>query len=299
MIYFRKLFILMVLIIGSFNTNAKLPEQYDTLPNEQKQDALWDEINKSHLGNPLPVLNNGGFWEALEKLKGLFNLSPTFDHFGDEVPNGRVKILHPNGAVGKIYFKPATGHPFTGIYQTGGIGLARLSLATAPSDTAFIPGMAVKILILNHPSLNLHVMNSLEGQGDNWNFFAKDFSNQIAHPNTWTLKAIEKIFEWTRSPANDLPLDHLAYWNDQGAAIAQPVAPERLYFRPSESVKNVTPASSREDFRASLAQINVGSLYDVYGEYKGTEYYVGTLMLESTLLASEYGDKQLFFQHQR
>jgi hypothetical protein len=299
MMYCRKIFILMVFVLGSFSINAKLPEQYNTLPNEQKQDALWDEINKSHLENQLPVLSSGGFWEALNKLKGLFNLSPTFDHAGDEVPNGRVKILHANGVVGKIYFKPASGHPFTGVYQSGGIGLVRLSMTAPASDTSFIPGMAIKILVLNHPSVNLHVMNRLEGQEGNWNFFAKDFSNQIEHPQTWTLKAIEKIFEWTRSPANDLPIDHLAYWNDKGEVITPPISPERLYFRPSETVKNVIPAASREDFRVSLSHINVGPLYEVYGEYKGAEYYIGTLMLESTLLASDYGDKQLFFQHQR
>lgn len=299
MIYLRKLFVLLVLFTCCLNINAKLPEQYDTLPNEQKQDILWDQINKSHLENPLPELNQGGFWDVLDKLKGLFNLKPTFDHFSDEIPAGRVKIIHANGAVGKIFFKPASGHPFTGIYQSGGIGLVRLSVATAPSDTSFIPGMAIKMLISNHASINLHVMNALEGQAGNWNFFAKDFSNQIAHPQTWTLKAIEKIFEWTRSPANDLPLSHWAYWNDQGQAIMQPITPDRLFFRPAESVKNVIPTSSREDFRVSLSKIIVGPLYEVYGEYMGTEYDVGTLMLESSLIASEYGDKQLFFQHQR
>jgi len=43
----------------------------------------------------------------------------------------------------------------------------------------------------------------------------------------------------------------------------------------------------------------MGPIYEVYGEYQGTEYHIGTLMLESALLASNYGDKKLFFQHQR
>ncbi|HAT1658907.1 TPA: hypothetical protein RG395_000007 [Legionella pneumophila] len=278
---------------------AQLPDNYQSLSAQQKQDLLWDEITHSHEIQPLPPLTGNSFNEVLEKLKGLFNLSPTFDHAGDELPEGRVKIIHANGSVGKIAFIPAPNHPFTGIYQKGGIGLARLSLATSPADDNYIPGMAIKFLISQHDSLNLQVMNLLEGQKENWNYFAKDFSNKIPHPTSWTLKAIEKIFEWTRSPANDLPLWHLAAWTSEGRFEGIPIYPERLFFRPSSSIKDIIPEDSREDFRTSLLQIPMGSLYEVYGEYRGSEYHVGTLILESTLLASNYGDKNLFFRHQR
>lgn len=179
------------------------------------------------------------------------------------------------------------------------VGLARLSLATKPSDDSYTPGMAVKILLPNHPSLNLQVMNCLDGQGSNWNYFAKDFSNEIPHPKSWTLKAIEKIFEWTRKPANKLPLSHLAKWTNRGEEVADPVTPDQIYFKPSALVKHVIPQDSREDFRTSFADVGFGTIYDVYGDYQGTEYYIGELMLESALLASNYGDKTLFFQHQR
>ena len=49
----------------------------------------------------------------------------------------------------------------------------------------------------------------------------------------------------------------------------------------------------------SLGNITEGALYEVYGILDDTEYHIGTLMLESTLLASNYGDKTLFFQHRR
>lgn len=298
MLYYRKL-LLLVLFVGCCAVNAKLPENYDTLPNEQKQDILWEKISQSHSKNPFPEMSQGGFLEVLAKLRGLFNLRPTFDHASDEIPDKRVKIIHANGSVGKIYFMPAAGHPFTGIYQSGGIGLARLSVATTPSDTSFVPGMAIKILVLHHPSVNLQVMNRLEGQDGDWNYFANDFSNQIPHAKNLVLKAIEKIFEWTRKPANELPLSHLAALNDQGEQVLRPIAPDRLFFRPSDLVRNSIPATSRDDFRLSLSGINVGPIYEVYGVLQDVEYHVGTLMLESTLLASEYGDKKLFFQHQR
>ncbi len=280
-------------------TQAALPIDYDALSTTEKQDVLWQNILTSYNTEPRPEIVTGGFWHTLELLKGLFSLSPTFDYASDEMPKGRKKIIHANGSVGKMVFEPASGHPFTGIYQRGGRGLVRLSLAQASTDTSYIPGMAVKFFVDDHPSLNLHVMNALEGQGEDWNFFAKTFSNQIEHPTGWVLKAIEKIFEWTRSPANDLPVSHLAQWNEYGEPIAMPVAPTRLFFKPVESVSHIIPSDSREDFRQSLETIPLGPIYDVYGELAGRSYLIGTIHLESQLLASKYGDSTLFFQHQR
>lgn len=294
----RFLFISFLCTLG-MAAYADLPPDYEQLSNEQKQEALWTNVTYSHHKNPLPEMSKGGFWEAWEKLKGLFNLGPSFDHESDEMPTGRKKILHPNGSVGKVVFTPVSGHPFTGIYATGDVGIARLSTGVAPTDKSFVPGMALKFFIPQHASVNLHVMNSLNGQDADWNFFAKTFSNKIEHPTGWVLKAIEKLFEWTRKPANDLPVSHLADWDNEGHHVLSPVAPERLYFKPAESVVGIIDPNSREDFRLSLNQIPYGPMYEVYGEYKGVEYHVGTLSLESELLASEYGDKELFFQHQR
>ena len=157
-----------------FNALANLPDNYLSLDSSQKQEILWENINKSHNEQPLPKLKENGFKDIYSILSGLFNLKPSFDFFSDEIPDGRKKIIHANGSTGKISFIPAAGHPFTGIYQTGTQGIARLSLATSPSDTSFTPGMAIKFLLPDNASLNLHVMNALNGQGSDWNFFAKN-----------------------------------------------------------------------------------------------------------------------------
>jgi hypothetical protein len=289
------------LIYFSVNSSlhAQLPADYMDLAAAEKQTLLWNEITQSHEEDPLPKISGTGFSGVLEKLNGLFNLSPTFDHISDELPKGRVKIIHANGSVGKIAFIPGTNHPFTGIYQHGALGLARFSLAAPAADDSYIPGMAIKLFISQNPSLNLHIMNKLEGQKENWNYFAKDFSNKIAHPTSWTLMAIEKIFAWTRDPANDLPLWHLAAWTSDGQHSGIPVYPERVFFSPTTSVQQIIPENSREDFRTSLLKVPLGPIYEVFGMYQGKQYHIGTLMLESTILASNYGDKNLFFQHQR
>lgn len=278
---------------------AQLPDNYQELSAEAKQDLLWNEVRKSNEIDPFPKLTENSFKQLLITIKGFFNLSPSFDHESDELPDGRAKILHSNGSVGKITFIPKNDHPFTGIYKTGAIGLARLSLAMPASNTTFVPGMAVKFLIDKHSSLNILAINSLEGQGENWNFFAKDFSNKIAHPTGKILRAIELIFQWTHDPANELSLWRLAAWNRDGQPAGIPIYPERIYFKPASDVQNVIAADSRDDFRSSLLLISLGPLYEVYGLYQGNEYHIGTLMLESELLASQYGDNNLFFQHQR
>lgn len=278
---------------------AQIPLNYQDFPAEQKRDYLWNEVVKSHQMNPLPRLSGGSLGDVLDKITGLFDLGPAFDHASDQMPKGRVKIIHSNGSVGKISLLPTPHHPFTGLYQTGAIGVVRLSLAASPTDESYIPGMAIKFIIPLRQSLNVHVMNCLEGQGRNWNFFAKEFTNEIAHPTTFTLKAIEKIFEWTRKPANQLPLWHIASWTNESKKVDAPITPERIYFRPASAITNLISEHSREDFRVALLKIPFGPLYEVYGDYKGVEYHIGTLMLESNLLASDYGDKHLFFQHQR
>lgn len=210
---YRRMYFFVALFLINSISFAQLPYNYQELSAEEKQDLLWSNVTKSHGVVPLPKLNENSFKQLLITIKGFFNLSPSFDHEGDELPEGRAKVLHSNGSVGKITFIPTNDHPFTGIYRTGAMGLARLSLAMPASNTTFVPGMAVKFLIDNHPSLNIHAINSLEGQGGNWNFFANNFSNKIEHPTGKILRAIELIFQWTHDPANELSLWRLAAWN--------------------------------------------------------------------------------------
>lgn len=297
--YFSLITFVFLLFLGQSLCFAELPSNYQSLNAIDKQDLLWNEILTSNAVDPLPPLSGNTFTEMLEKLRGLFNLKPSFDYVSDEEPVGRIKIIHANGSVGKIEFIPAANQPFSGVYHTGAIGLVRLSLAVSPTDDGYVPGMAVKFLLPHHESLNLHAIYLLEGQNDNWNFFANTFSNEVPDPTTWILKLIDEIFEWTRSPATKLPLWHVAAWTNEGQYVSNVVFPDRIYFKPSDQVKNLIPATSREDFRKSLSRIPMGPLYEVYGEYRGREYDIGTIVLKSALLASNYGDQKLFFQHQR
>ena len=53
------------------------------------------------------------------------NLS--FDHTGDTMPEGRVKMTHPRGVSLKVAFRPTEDSPYTGIFKGAKHGIMRIS----------------------------------------------------------------------------------------------------------------------------------------------------------------------------
>lgn len=106
---------------------------------------------------------------------------------GDTMPPGKVfghrqRVIHSIGTVGKIELKPqsTSSHPFTGIFEGASHGIIRLSLAGEPSAVeSFTPGFALKFLRDGSPSVNLVAMPSVDGQQEDYNFFAHEFCNNI------------------------------------------------------------------------------------------------------------------------
>ena len=278
---------------------GQIPVDYQSRTAVEKQELLWEEIAETPWQN-LPDFNNNSWSSILKNIKSLMSLSKTFDHQSDEIPEGRPKFIHTFGSVVQFELEPKGEHQFTGMYQQGASGIARLSLAASPDSIAYTPGMALKFLIDGQPSRNIVVMNSLEGQGQNRNFFAKNFSNKIEEPKSWTLWLLGKVFERTRNPATDLPVAHLASVTQSGEAPALSIAPDQLIMKPSEEAGIVMASDSKEDVRISFQKIPAGTvLYHVYGVLQNQEIYIGDLKTSSEFIASQYGDKKLFFQHRR
>ncbi len=291
------MFIIYLINNGAF---AKLPDNYQSYSAQKKQSLLWKNISDSNQKEGIPTSTSSSWGGVIKKLKVIFSLGKTFDHTSDEMPIGRDKIIHAQGSVAKFQFIPSlNNNPFTGMFKTGADGILRLSLAVSPTDKSYIPAVALKFLIDKRSSLNIVAMYSLEGQGSNWNFFANSFTTKIDNAKSFKLKIMEFIFERTHNPANDLPVNHLAMWNRNGSKVLKPLGPKMLTFKPVKKISSIISRNSRIDFRKSFLSIPVGPLYEVYGLYDDKEYHVGTIVLSSSLLASDYGDKKLFFQHQR
>jgi hypothetical protein len=277
---------------------AALPDDYQSRYAREKQDLLWQNtLDAEYVTLPPYVDKSWNF--ILSHIGALFRLNETFEYVSDEMPKHKAKLTHNYGVLAHMRFVPVGNSPFTGIYGFGGIGVIRLSMTADPS-TGYIQAMALKFLVDGAPSVNLHLMNNLDGQGDNWNFFAGPFSNKLPHATSKPVVILEKIFEKVKNPANELPVEHLAKIDTEGTVYKIYSAPEQLFFEPDESLRYAIDPKSREDFRETLkavvAEGELGQLYGMVGEQR---VLLGSIYVESELIASQYADEVLFFQHNR
>ena len=292
--------------------HAELPSSYELMKGTQKQEVLWEEIEKSaYHESRLPTADPGLL--SVGKLFFCSYLWASFTHASDEMPVGRAKLIHTYGSVAQVELKiNSENSRYSGIFKSGGVGLARLSLAK--QSGSFTPGMALKIFVNGEPSVNFQVMYSLEGQGDDRNFFENKFSNVITLPTGFALRLLGGVFESAvKSLSSDpaerpesathLPLLEAAQINADGIFMATDsiVEPYQMIFTPNQEVKQLLSSELDQDMRLGLARIPHESvLYSV--SLKATahaeEEVIGQLVLKSSFVASEYGDTQLFFQHQ-
>lgn len=296
----KLIFILFACVLNSHSLFA-LSTNYQSLTAQQKKVELWNEI-KANPYSELPQLNSGiGIGFILSSLNTFSSLAVSFDHTDDIMPIGRRKIIHPFGSVAPIRWESEKNNPYTGIFQSGGVGLARLSIAGDPDLLGMTTGMAIKIFINKQPSVNLQVMYSLDGQGNDNNFFAHNFTNNIPEPKSLILKPLAALFALVQNPPTYLPVDHFAAVNRKGVNIDNPVAPYALVFKPSAEVENLFPSDSTNDFRNDLASLNIGTtIYDIYALKNKSDrspILIGHLVIEDHFVASEFEDQKLFFQH--
>ena len=116
---------------------ATLPANYQSLSAEEKQALLWKEIESSRYAK-LPLMTfssdrhldpNGTGRHWLKLLRSGFNLGGAFTNQGDELAQGRIKVIHMFGAAAAVEFVPARQPAFTGLLADAGPALVRLSLA--------------------------------------------------------------------------------------------------------------------------------------------------------------------------
>jgi hypothetical protein len=291
---------IIVLLLFPVITFAAIPPDYQSMKAKEKLDILWKDNILPTAYETYPPIDSLGLFDIIALMNKRF-LQKSFDHTSDEMPEGRLKLIHPFGAVAKIKYIADQRASTSGILKTGGIGLARLSLAGNPSLLGYTPGMAIKFLIDGKPSINLHVMNSLSGQGDDHNFFALPFSNIIPDP-PFHLFLLAQAFSRVKKPPTELNVNGITSVQTNGRNLAidevQPVY--QLVFVPNPEL--AMDADTDVDFRFDLEQIDEGALlYTVYAkDTKDSELRrVGKLMSASKFVSSQYADENLFFQHQR
>jgi hypothetical protein len=278
----------------------------------QKADSMWNDKIAPSRYEQLPPLTSPGFFDLLRLLSSHF-LVKALTAEGDELEEGRRKLIHAFGAEARfqLVMNPSDERGYTGIFKSGAeCAIGRFSMASKPTADTSIPALALKIFIgKDQPSVNLHLMNSVDGQSSR-NFFAQTFSNIVPAASTATTRLLTSAFARSAEQfgANDpnpghLTLEHLAEILPNGERVPAPRAPYQLLFKPSAQARalmeKITPD---DDFRIKLAGLSVGQVvYDIYamseGEAETNARHLGQLVLASPVVSSRFGDEKLFFRH--
>jgi hypothetical protein len=233
-------------------------------------------------------------------------LARTLDRTDDLMAPDRPKIIHAQGSVALVRLETEPDSPYSGMLAPepvgGGRGLMRISLAVpAVGKAAFTPGFGLKLPVDGRPSLDILAMNHTVGQGRDVNVFANTFTHDLRDEHD-ELRAPQKLlqvfFRRVSSEPRRLVIDDFVTTTRSGDTVAEPMCPARLVFRPGSGVRHQFRCRMVEDFRDSLARVEVGSkLYDVEA-VDGDEQsrVIGRIMLEERFTASAGGDR-LFFRH--
>ncbi|MBX3221778.1 MAG: hypothetical protein KF795_14775 [Labilithrix sp.] len=296
----------------------ELPDDYESLRAVEKQELLAQLIQVGTYCAPsdseaacLGKLPKGGFGYYVRAIPALLSLRPTFHHASDEAPEGRRKIFHPFGVAGTAAFvadytdTPAPGTssrraPYSGLLANGGKTIP-LILRLAPGGGGrMIPGASVKFLIDGKPSRNFVAIHDFSGLPDHdWNYFSQDLGH-IYPEVPWVVK---KYFQTVTANPSHLPITHLGEIAPSGADVrpAEQSTPYEIVLRPTAEVATRFPNADQHDFRFDLTQIEPGTaVYDVMARATKddtTFERLGSIRTTSPLVASEGGDRQLYFKH--
>ena len=277
---------------------ATEPEGYIKKTAVEKQAFLWNDCVLPTQYETLPPITGNGWKEMLSGVRTGLSLGITFDRTSDFMEQGRKKFVHRFGSVACIKFVPQRETAYTGMFATESRGLIRLSLTAAPEEAgSFIPGAAVKLLVDGNPSQNLVVMHSLDGQGDDRNFFKHALTNVLPPLRSFLIVSVEAAMRVAGFDLRHVVVDALSKIAPDGTVVVQPRAPRQIWLTPTG---NHGFTAETEDFRQGLAQIPAGTeLYRLEAEdAEGARVSLGSIITTSAFVASKFGDEQLFFQHE-
>jgi hypothetical protein len=276
---------------------------YEAQSARDKQDALYAEAVRE-LYAELPNPNTGGLGagkNALEKIRSFMRvfdfvtLHESFDTTADMRNFQKDKLFHPFGAIAKVELEIDPSSPYSGLLRTGGPGMVRLSLAT-DAQAGFAPGFGLKLFVDGEPSKNIVTGNQLGGL-ELRDFFAHEVATSLPKPKSLALRFASWVLSFVADPLIR-PVDHLASVDARGQQQADARAPKKLVFVPNPALRDV---AAGEQYREGLATIAAGTLlYSVVAEeHDGTRRAIGALRTSSPIVATPFGDKRLFFKHER
>lgn len=331
---FSGLFVVGILFLGLLNKqhNSMSPTELSSTSNDyesmsacEKQEVIWEKINQSNFvvddNLHLPELSEF----SLREIKSMFlqNVRLKRDHVSDFAPQGWVKYLHSRGSIAKVKIVPVK-NKYTGLFKGAECALLRLSLTYKPLQklpfgkvSPVAPGLALKIFRNGQPSANVSALVSLDGQGEDFNFFAKPMSNIVPVGDSFGHRLVSSIFKRVSNYPEELKVEEMARVNVDGQDEVQVISPRQIFFKPNSKVLKFSsaPHDTRNDFSTIPSGTKIYSLYAVPDQFRDFEYnfyysdkkaeefleksvHIADLVTNSEFIASEFGDSGIFFRHQ-
>lgn len=296
----------------SFREPASIPHSYESMTACQKQEVLWREIVKTEY-KVLPDYRPLGLAQVLAMSRQEVAIKGR--HVSDFAPEGWRKFLHGRASVAKVQFIP-DNHSYSGLFQGADCGLLRLSLTSkVTSSRPVAPGLALKLLRSGHQSANVSALVSLEGQGQDFNFFKNSMSNIVPIGNSLGQRMVHRIFLAATKYPEELEVKDFAKWDQEGKKVDSIKSPRQLFFVPLVSAESSAKSHDvRQDFKkipAGSAIYEIRATADKYSNFDYSKYdeetkqiylkesvLIGKLVTTSEFIASEFGDEGIFFRHE-
>lgn len=276
------------------------PRDYVSWSATQKLDWMWARNVETAYEGALPTEGPG--IEAGKLLLAPYART-TLTHVGDELPDGRRKLIHPYGTVALVEVRVLAPGPYTGLFARASSALLRFSDG-ANDGTA--PSLALKIPIDGRPSVGLLANPAISIDGDDPPHpMSVPLSSENPPPTEVALKATEASFNLAAKSlcshwrAIFQPLEPLAAVTTEGGAVSEPNAPHRVDIEYTDAARAAYPAV--DDARDGFAAIPEGTVLATLStvatpDAKSRRW--AELVLKTRFVASSWGDERLFFQHQ-
>jgi len=258
--------------------------------------SLWAAVSAAPYPKdaPYPSKQPGGW--ARRKLFSVDYNRGSFAGPDDVMPEGRRKLVHRFGSCACVTLQIDADSPYTGLLRTGGPGLLRLSDVGAAKTIQ--PSLALKLFGADGAGQNFLALGCGEPRTSHW--LSTPLSNASKPADDLGGKLVERSFGKTaralggkRLYGTYLPLHHLCGPPGDGAVV-----PDRLVLRATDTALGGLKESA--DWRVELEGLRAGThLFDVYAapDIASAETPLGRVVLDTTFVASEYGDTALFFRH--
>jgi predicted flap endonuclease-1-like 5' DNA nuclease len=285
-----------------------LTGEYKSASAAGKQAILWRAVEETRYSKVPPVKFSFIYFGV--RFVSLPFLSQPFDVTLDVRPP-RTKWLHQFGTIAKAEFVPEPYPPpnyewiyppFTGLFETGALGVVRLSLAM--STRFYITGLSLKLFVDGKPSQNLVVNPSLDPQ-DTKNFFELGMTDRLPAAVKFPFGPPANVFAdfWMGLISNprEQSVAHLARVKSNGDPVADPRVPYQLFCIPASDDFMQDP-NTTEDFRDLIGKIKPDTvLYRVHARAtKGGQWIpIGSIKTTSKFVTSEFDDRVLSYHHTR